>query len=605
MSFTLFGKPIDITESQKNYMKILTDFKKMGNQAMLDFRKEYDEIFGLVFLNSTWSEKFNNTFGSEDYMDNIVKRYVKKTRVYLANYGIYDLSEDAIWNDGILGEDNSMSNLQYRFDSYIVDCISDNLDDDVFISRLKAQFEGQYFANCLYNDIMSLCHYVLNYLNDNEIVTIQFVYKKDSSEAEAIYQNLSSSDVDEMKELEMFISSPEAQYTPDVVISNEKKEELSARLLLLDFSKQQYYEYIFKTFPNARFEIAEIADYVGIDISELIRNDIKTKFNINTATTEEKAKAMLEELMSVMEKYHISESSVKTELENKLVDFDIQARTFDGVLYETRELCAQAKEDDKHLCDLCGDLNALDKEMCNRLLVEIAHTECTVAVKNKYLNLLNDKIITIDKKYLNSLLAELNSADESECNLLKEQINQYDAQDDIKKPYIDCIDKRIYAIWDVEDFERFTTIFTQTSAYDEEQKRINATLILESGRTDTKNVFVTAIRLLNEANILAAAKYAVAKERGFFASLINIGKEDIYNALTISGKIIHPAIQTAIETEKTEKSGGILKGLGFGKKKANDQVPATPSGSIKFCPSCGTKIEGSSNFCANCGNKLN
>ena len=66
MKFNLLGKPIEISEGRKNYMKILTYYKSMAAQAEIDFRQEYDNIFGMVFLNSTWAEKFKQTYGSDD-----------------------------------------------------------------------------------------------------------------------------------------------------------------------------------------------------------------------------------------------------------------------------------------------------------------------------------------------------------------------------------------------------------------------------------------------------------------------------------------------------------------------------------------------------------
>ena len=190
MKFTLLGKTIEISEGRKNYMKILTFYKSMAAQAEIDFSLEYDNIFGMVFLNSTWAEKFKKTYGSDDYMDNIVMRYVAKTRQFLANYGVYNLSDSVIWNEGIVSDDRDVSRLQYEFNSYIIECVSRDEDDDNFISRLKSKFSGSFFPNCLYNDIMSLCDFVLNYLDDNKIAEIQFVYKQDAEKASAYYSNL-------------------------------------------------------------------------------------------------------------------------------------------------------------------------------------------------------------------------------------------------------------------------------------------------------------------------------------------------------------------------------------------------------------------------------
>ena len=66
MEFNLLGKSIEISEGRKNYMKILAYYKAMAAQAERDFKQEYENIFGSVFLNSTWADKFKKTYGSID-----------------------------------------------------------------------------------------------------------------------------------------------------------------------------------------------------------------------------------------------------------------------------------------------------------------------------------------------------------------------------------------------------------------------------------------------------------------------------------------------------------------------------------------------------------
>ena len=97
----------------------------------------------------------------------------------------------------------------------------------------------------------------------------------------------------------------------------------------------------------------------------------------------------------------------------------------------------------------------------------------------------------------------------------------------------------------------------------------------------------------------AAAKYAVAKEGGLFSSLINIGKKNTYETLTLNGRIMHPALLNAIEDVKSKKNNSIFSGFGF-KKNKNSQ---TGSNNTKFCSNCGAQINADSKFCCECGNK--
>lgn len=619
MKFQLLGKEIEISEGRKNYIKIISDFTELATQAEIEFKEEYEDTFGLVILSSTWRQKFLNTYGSESFMDNIVRRYVSKARQYLVNYGVYDLTDTAIWNNAIVTEERSVSQLQHEFDSFIVECLcyaeEYEEDDDAFTSRIKSKFSGNFFPTHLYNDVMSLCDYVLKYLYDNKIIEIQYVYKDDAEKANAYYSNLMDTVITEEDELSALESIVLKNNSMDKEISklderrdrisDSSKEQLAYELINLNPRKKEYYEYIFENLSHAKYEVSAIANFLNIDLSELIENEIKQDFDIKSISCEEEALKMMDDLRISMEKYCVTESSRKAELEKILNDFDIKARTYDGVLYETRELCSQAEKDDQALYELHGDISSVDKEICNRFVAEISNIQCDKNVKDKHIKLLKERINAIDKEYLESLLTTIDDSDEIECNYIKEKIEQYNALEEIKAPFVSRVEKRIYTIWDAEDFERFKEIFTQTPVSNSEQVGKNCSIIRESGRTETKELFIKALYLLNETAVEAAAKYAVAKEGGFFASLINMGKKETYEILTLNGRVIHPAILDAMETVKAKKGNGILSGFGFGKNKAKQQpVQTQTSVGAKFCPSCGTKTDGVSKFCSNCGNKL-
>lgn len=585
MEFVLLGKKINLSEGRKNYMKILTYYKAMAAQAEKDFKQEYDSVFGMVFLNSTYAEKFAKTYGSDDYMDKIVQRYVVKTRQYLANYGVYNLSDTVIWNEGIVAEDRSVSRLQYAFNEFFDDCLfsSDEVKDDVIVPRIKSKFSGSYFPNCLYNDIMSLCDFVLNYLDDNKITEIQFVYKKDSSEAEAIYKNLLDSN-----------------------IPASEQEGLAYSLIELDPRSKLYYEHIFCKLPQAKYEIAAIAQFLSIDLSDLIEKEIQRDFDLKSISCEEDALKMMDDLKLSMEKFCVTSSSRKTELKKILHDFDIKARTYDGVLYDTRDLCTKAAKDDKMLYELHGDTASISKESCSQFLAEIIHMHCTAAVKNKHLQLLNDRIAIIDKEYMENLVTAINSADEVECNRILYSIEQYDAPKETKEPYLECVNKRLQSVWESEDFERFTEMFLNTRVSNPLQIEENKKVVNETGRTQyVRDRFTVAFTSLNPTDVESAAQYAVAKESGMIASIINHGKKDVYDYLSLGGKVMHPDVLEAKEAVKAKKSTGFLSTFVFGKNKTKQQTTdAQAYVGTKFCSACGAKIDDASKFCSGCGNKL-
>lgn len=527
MQFELLGRTIDISDGRKNYMKVLSFYRDLADTAAADFSEDYEKTFALTFFSSSYCEKLAKKYGKNEMTD-FFKPYVQKARKHLASYGIYDLSEKNLW-EAITSKRNGVSRLQHEFEEYMSEIVytsPDDPTDKVFAPKMRAAFDSGYFTSFLKIDIMALCDYVLNYLNDNHIVEIEFLYRDDVTKAEAIFKNLVDSNIPATEQV-----------------------ELSCSLIELDPSCYSYYEYIFRKMPQAKYEIAAIAKYLSMDMSTLIEEDFERVFNLNTISCEEDALDMMDGLKQAMEKFGVTSASRKTDLDKILHDYDVAAKTYDGVLYETREICSQAAKDDQALNELHGNVTALNEADCNAFLAKITQGEYVPAVKSKHLQLLNEQI---------------------------------------------------RMIWDAEDFDRFTELFLQTQLSDTKQIADNCTLIDSTGRTESKELFINALYLFTEANVEIAAKYAASKDGGLFSSIANIGRKETYEALTLNGRIMHPAILNAMEAAKSKKGNGFF---GFGKSKSKPQQ-AQAAVSAKFCSNCGAKLDGASKFCSNCGSKL-
>lgn len=190
--------------------------------------------------------------------------------------------------------------------------------------------------------------------------------------------------------------------------------------------------------------------------------------------------------------------------------------------------------------------------------------------------------------------------DEQTCRSIIEKILAYDTQEENKKPFLEKLLRRIDEIWTAEDFVVFEKLFSETNPHDAQMIEKNKEIVNTTGRTDGKVLFLDAFSALNADNIQVAAKYSIAKEKGTFASLMNMGKESIYKKITCGGIVIHPALTNAINSIKQEKENAKGKSIfsGFGKKqKHNAQTLQT----FKFCTQCGSKLDVSVKFCSNCG----
>ena len=587
MEFQLLGQTIEASEGIRNFLKIQEYYRQLADKAEKEFYNDYNQFLDAFFYCSHDCKNLLEHYKG-NALTNFVKKYASETRKYLAQYEVYTLSADDIWASAC--EDrNNISELQWAFENYFSDLAyemnENQKDDEWFSSQMKKKFRSLYFEQFLRKDIISMGNFAIKYLDDNDILELEYVLKDEAEEANALYENLK-----------------------DGTIPLDKREELAVSMIELDPRATRYYEYIFNNIPNAKYEISAIANYYGIDLSELIEKDIACTFSTSNIASEEEALKKMEALKETMARFGVSKSATEKELHSILLDYDIKARTYEGTLYSTREECANAQKEDLELKALYGDANKLDKKACYEVLAQIQAVSGNEKIKYKHITILNERIANYDQEYLQSLVVNIDSCSEEECNQIKEKINEYDASKTLKDEFLSRVEMRLYVIWDAEDFERFTDIYVNTNVGNESQIAENTKVINETGRTGCKNKFMKALASLNSENIEIAAKYAMAKD-GFFSSLVNMGKKEIYVVLTLEGKVIHPAITEKIDEIKNDKPKGLFGGLkkslfgGFGSSKKAEE-PAQVTAKAKFCSECGEKLAEGARFCPGCGKKV-
>lgn len=205
---------------------------------------------------------------------------------------------------------------------------------------------------------------------------------------------------------------------------------------------------------------------------------------------------------------------------------------------------------------------------------------------------------------LGRLCGDIDSAGEEVCCRNLKEIGSYDALEKNKAPFIRHIQDRINYIWYAEDFTKFAQLYMNTPPWDLNIIRQNQAIVAETGRTADKQNFILAFAALNEENVLIAAKYAVAKEKGGFSRAMNVMKENIYNTLTCGGRILHPAIAQAVEQLKENRG----KGRSARAPQPAAPVSSRPAASVqpqgrRFCTKCGAPLHPGAKFCTRCGAK--
>ena len=235
---------------------------------------------------------------------------------------------------------------------------------------------------------------------------------------------------------------------------------------------------------------------------------------------------------------------------NELVrEFDLKARTFQDILFSTREIKQQAEANYSTLNNKYNDIQAMSEEECKEAKVWISEQEFV------------PEISTLFKKMM---------------------------------------DERVGDIWKEEDERKFVKLFDNVDLFDEKSRDLAIKIIQQVGRTEDKEHYINALRAVNEQNINEIKKYKEWEQKttlqkyGVFGEIAGIGilicffsdigilcillggillmvqqiqfskRKKIWNVLTINGTIVHSQLQQALEEkeDETEKKNLIYRERG-------------------------------------------
>lgn len=264
---------------------------------------------------------------------------------------------------------------------------------------------------------------------------------------------------------------------------------------------------------------------VGFSISEKQLNVLVDKvFKKLPHDTEEQVLILKAILDGVQQVQDIQKGSTYIKVNKLVADFDLQARTFRGIEFRSRE--------EKKKAEL--DYNILDE------------------------------------KY-----KDISALNEAQCNSEKEWISSQRFDRCIAQMFLFKMDDRIQKIWKQEDSKKFSVLFQNMDIYNEASKNQAIKIIDMIGKSADKNRYVEAVKGMNAENISAFKKYeewkkkSIVQKYGLSWGIIGIGTfilmaseagiifciaggillfkqqkekkrlQSIWNLLTVDGTIIH------------------------------------------------------------------
>lgn len=305
----------------------------------------------------------------------------------------------------------------------------------------------------------------LNYKNrllpalkhDIEVVLFDFMEKKLMAKEPNLLAPISNSSKNEAKRI--FENLTKTQN------NDELAYKMSYRLLCTDPSDAEYYIYLANRFPDEKKNIVKLAMLLYLDVNDILKDELQGIIKKYPCDNEENAKVLKNELMKFMGIYDIKKLDCLDQVDEYLKQKDIEARTFNDVIYETREQKQKASLDFEELALKCSGLERKGEEQCRNL---------------------------------------------------KNNIIQSDYVQQIKDEFIKKIDDRIDDIWSSEDRSVLNALLIGVIAYDEENKKECIEKVQREGRTAEKQKYIDAIEALTPENIIKAKKYLKHKDKPKF-----------------------------------------------------------------------------------------
>lgn len=473
-SFPLFKQELHLNSKMAEYAKMDGFFQDLAHSAKQDFHRIYDSMRNLDNLMNNCSEKVMSIYQDK------AARCVK----YLVDRGIYSYREK-----DFICTDYFVKCFEPLIDKYL-SIVSDQEEKERY-RELRKQTRGRMVGISLgggisgaikasvqagaVNAATGMAHSAVNSVGNmfssiGAEINKGTIYRDPSTVKaleNAVYMDVYSMSVFMFLYLHkagIILIGPtdENQNTAMGIFENlqnlpssentGKGYEMAFQMFDMNPFVPGYYDYCIQRFPAEQDHLLDVAAYLQINLMHHAESIITSIFNNSSCSTEEQTLDLKKKLSIYQDQLNVNSSKAMIAVDEKLHQFDIEARTFAGKLYDTRELKQAVENDFSILGETYTGIKWATEEVCT------SYRE----------------------------------------GLLKEQGMHYP---EVVQMYLDKIDKRIKEIWRKEDKGVLDEIFLKTDIYDMEAKQRSIQEITKIGRTEEKHAYIEALNMLNKKNI--------------------------------------------------------------------------------------------------------
>ncbi len=373
-------------------------------------------------------DDFDDNIGSfDDFIDDglsyiyqKMQPLVKFTVNQLAQNGCYDAEVDSFFDEYIKNEFDYIPEIHRDLcnkQAQMAAVQEERNAQRVARRELDVAFGGDDVGNRLYNGVGRLFDGLSNmaeeaeYYNDNVKNAIKdefaaIAYCMTDFFADALYDSTGddlrvASSYEEYKKTLATFRNLEKGNIPE-----SRRKIVALEILNINPFTQGLLDWAVAEHGDADGELQKLADALYVDISVTKKYLLKKLHFKMDFSTEESTIAAKNALEKEEAKLNIFHQEYHDEIDKLLHDFDVKARSFDGVEYSTREEAATARKEDEAICTICKTRNPYSIKDFEALVDELRPFPGKTGVCQKKINELEKKIAelkTQNEKMINTL----------------------------------------------------------------------------------------------------------------------------------------------------------------------------------------------------------
>lgn len=224
-----------------------------------------------------------------------------------------------------------------------------NVGTDISCSLIKDKiFESGievYLAEAVYGTIFQMYYSVMNLLNKFSEVKCHLYSEEDIEQAEAIIENIRNGGIPEI----------------------EIPKYLMQVMILFPYAcNSDMYQWLVQKYKDPKGEIEAISIFFNFDISAYkikLCDEIFKDLNISQNSSEEEIQEAKELIDEVCKEYSVDNSKYVNILNDFWNTLDINLRTVEGIVYESRIEAVKVKNDIDKIINVCKGKNLEDMEI--------------------------------------------------------------------------------------------------------------------------------------------------------------------------------------------------------------------------------------------------